>query len=155
MNDGINLSGNISWSLIGKNGDILNKGEIKNVITNYGKEWVAGILGGATTSVWLGAGTSIGPSAVVSANDSSLFQEISSNGYGYSRSITTKTVANNTIQYSAYISNITNPITIREVGLLSSSSIGSTYLIAHQLIGQIPMGPTYTALQVSWTISLN
>lgn len=155
MNDGINLSGNISWSLIGKDGTIVDKGEVKNIITNYGKEWVAGILGGATTSVWLGAGTSIGPIGAVSATDSSLFQEIPSNGYGYTRQNTVKTVSNNTIQYSAYIINITNPITIREVGLLSSSTIGSTYLIAHQLLGQIPMGPTYMALQISWTISLN
>ena len=154
MNDGLTLSGHISWTLIGKDGSLL-KGEIPNVITNYGKQWAAGVLAGATNSIWLGAGTSIGPTATVSANDSALFSEISSVGYGYARSAMSKTANNNTIEYLAYIQNITSPTTIREVGLFSDSSIGSTFLIAHQLVGQIPIGPAYAELQVTWIISLS
>ena len=154
MNDGLTLSGHISWTLIGKDGSLL-KGETPNVITNYGKQWAAGVLAGATNLVWLGVGTSIGPTATVSANDSTLFSEIPSVGYGYTRSSMSKTANNNTIEYSSFISNITSPTTIREVGLFSNSSIGGTFLIAHQLVGQIPIGPTYAGLQVTWIISLS
>lgn len=155
MNDEIKLSGHISWALIGKNGSIL-KGETPNVITNYGKQWIAGILGaGATNSVWLGAGTSIGPIGAVGVSDIALFNEVPSSGYSYGRPPVIKTANNNTVEYSAYLAGITSPVQIRELGLFSSGSIGSTFLIAHQLVGQINMGPTYAGLKVTWIISLN
>lgn len=154
MNDGLRLSGHISWTLIGKDGSI-QKGSIPNIITNYGKQWVPSILAGSTNSIWLAAGSSIGSNGTVSASDASLFSEVSSNGYGYARSSMSKTANNNTIEYSAFIAGITSPITIREVGLFPNSSVGSTFLIAHQIVGQIPMGPTYAGLQVTWIISFN
>lgn len=155
MNDDLKLSGHIYWTLLGKDGYIL-EGETKNVITTYGKQWVASILGtGATNALWLAAGTSIGPNGAVSAADNSLFSEVPSVGYGYTRQAVTKQAVNNTVQYTAYIKDFTNPIVIREVGLFSNSTIGSTYLVAHQLLGQIPVGPTYIGLQITWVVSLN
>ncbi len=155
MNDSLNLSGHISWVLFDKNENVISCGNVNNVITNYGKQWAAGVLSGSTNSMWLGAGTSIGPTATVSANDTQLFSEIPSSGYGYTRASMSKTAVNNTIEYSSYIAGITSSTTIREVGLFSNSSVGGTYLVAHQLVGQIPVGPTYGGLQVTWIISLN
>ena len=155
MNDGLSLSGHISWILTGKDGSI-KKGETPNVITNYGKEWFSNILAGASpNNLWLGAGSSIGPSGTVASSDTRLFQEISSRGYGYSRAAISKSHSNNTVVYSGLLTGTTTTVKIRELGLFPNSSIGSTFLIAHQLVGEIPMGPTYASLQVTWIISLN
>ncbi len=155
MNDGLTLSGHISWILTGKDGSIV-KGETPNIITNYGKEWFAGVLSGTIlNTIWLGAGTSIGPIATVGSSDTKLFQEIPATGYGYSRAQASKMYSNNTVSYSALLTGITNPTTIRELGLFANNSTGGTFLIAHQLVGQIPVGTTFGDLQVTWVISLN
>jgi hypothetical protein len=155
MNDGLSLSGHISWILTGKDGST-KKGETPNVITNYGKEWFSNILAGASpNSLWLGAGSSIGLSGTVSASDTKLFQEVPVSGYGYSRAAVSKSHSNNTVAYSAYLAGTTVAVKIRELGLFPNNSVGSTFLIAHQLVGEIPIGPTYASLQVTWIISLN
>lgn len=155
MNDGLFLSGHISWVLFDKEWNVAQKGETPNVITNYGKQWAASALAGGSTSIWLGAGTSIGSNGTVSSSDTSLFSEIPSAGFGYTRPNMTKVSNNNTIEYSTILAGFTGSTSIKEVGLFSIPTVGSTYLVAHQIVGQIPVGPTYGGLQVTWIISLN
>lgn len=163
MKDNLKATGHISWLLTKADGTT-QAGETPNVVTNWGKQWMAGIVGSASgfsTGTWFGFGTSIGTGAGVSSGDASLFVEIPFTGYSYSRSTTSKSVSSSTIQYIASVTGLSvgTGLTINEVGLFTtfanSGGSGQTYLAAHQLTGAVVMTSSSDSLQITWNITLN
>jgi len=159
MNDGVKMTGHISWELTRVDGTI-EKGSKQNVVTDYGKQWIGSILGsGATIGTWFGFGTSSG--YAVATGNTTLGAELSTSGTSYSRVTTTKsnTAPSNMVQYQGTLTGLTSTglTVVREVGIfggLTSGGAGFT-IIARQTTGDIQFTSSSDSLQITWQITFS
>ena len=158
MNENIKATGHIAWELTRADGTV-EKGEKPNVVTNYGKQWMASVLGtGATTVVWFGFGTSSAAATGVSVTDTSLYTELGS-GISYARVIPTRSATSGSavVTYVGSITGVSSsvavPQTIREVGIFPAST-GNT-IIAHQGTGDVALTSVNDSLQITWQITFS
>jgi hypothetical protein len=157
MNENIKATGHIAWELTKADGTV-EAGSKPNVVTNYGKQWMASLLGsGVTNSVWFGFGVSAGGAAGVSVTDTALFAELTTSGTSYVRVAPTKssTAGSAVVTYVGTLSNLTSTglTTFREVGIFASST--GTTIIAHQTTGDVQMTSTADSLQITWQITFS
>lgn len=158
MSDGVKMTGHLSWELTRADGTI-EKGSKQNVVTNYGKQWMASILGsGVTIGTWLGFGTS---STAAQATDSTLAVELSTTGTGYSRVTTTRgwTAGTAIVQYQATLTGLTSTglTTVREVGIFGglTSGVAGVTIIARQTTGDVQFTSSSDSLAVTWQITFS
>ena len=158
MSDGVKITGHISWEMTHANGTI-EKGNKQNVITDYGKKWIASILGtGITIGTWFGFGTS---STSAAAGNTTLGAELSTAGTSYSRVTTTRSnsAPSNMVQYQGTLTGLTSTglTVVREVGIfggLTSGGAGFT-IIARQTTGDIQFTSSSDSLQITWQITFS
>ena len=158
MSDGVKITGHISWEMTHANGTI-EKGNKQNVITDYGKKWIASILGtGITIGTWFGFGTSSTSAAV---GNTILAAELSTSGTGYGRITTTKGWTNGTaiVQYQGTLTGLTSTglTTIREVGIFAGLTNGATgvTIIARQTTGDIQFTSSLDSLAITWQVTFS
>jgi hypothetical protein len=115
------LKGNIRLEVVSKDGNILDVREVTNTVMNTGKAQVAALIlsdVGGTAFDYLALGTSnTAPSASQTALQAEVYRTA-----GTGTRITTS-VANDTAKLSGSFS-ITASATLREMGILNSSSTG-------------------------------
>jgi hypothetical protein len=158
MNDGVKMTGHISWELTRVDGTI-EKGSKQNVVTDYGKQWIASILGsGITIGTWFGFGTS---STAAAVGNTILAAELSTSGTSYSRVTTTRSnsAPSNMVQYQGTLTGLTltGLTIIREVGIfggLTSGASGVT-IIARQTTGDIQFTSSSDSLAITWQITFS
>lgn len=160
MNDGLKMTGHVWWEMTRADGTI-EKGDKKNVVTDFGKQWIAGVLGVTTgfpgLTTWFGFGTSSG--YALSSGNTTLGAELSTSGTGYSRVTTTRSSSAAVIQYQGTITGLTSTglTTIREVGLfggITSGGVGFT-LYARQTTGDVQFTSSQDSLAITWQITFS
>lgn len=147
MNE-IKLKGTYSFEIWDK-GLLVDKWQVRNIVTNAGKAQLALLAGDATAIpfTYMAVGTS---NTAVSATDTTLTAEIVDTGLARAAgtvSRTTTTVTNDTLQVT-YTWTASGSKTIEEIGVFNASSAGT--MLSHALTtskavtnGQIFVG-TYT-----------
>jgi len=126
MNENLKLKGLISLTLSDKDGNVKDKREIKNTITNAGLAQIALLAGDASavpfTYLALGTGTT-----AASATDTTLETETSASGLARAAatvSRVTTTVANDTLQLlKAFTAGAS--VAITECGMFNDASVGT------------------------------
>jgi len=155
MQESLNLQGNISIVLKDKNGNIREKREIKNTITNTGFAEVANLMGNVSSPAYftyLAIGTGTTPA---SASQTALVTELTTNGLGrasatVSRVTTTQT--NDTLQLvkSFTCTGGTNAVT--EVGIFNNASVG--IMLGRQVFDVVNMGNT-DVLEITYKVKIS
>lgn len=151
MNEGLKVTGHISWQLV-RDGVIIESGERDNVITTVGKNALASLLNsasaGTTLVTHIGFGTS---TTAVVAGDTALGTELS--GGGYARvAVARSNPSGNVIQYVATLTGLTG-VTVQEAGLFNAATAGT--LFAHQLTGAVTLSTASDSLQITWQVTVS
>ncbi|WP_141500959.1 hypothetical protein [Paenibacillus luteus] len=151
MNEGLQVTGHISWQLI-RNGAVVEHGERDNVITTVGKNALAALLisanAGTTLVTHMGFGTA---TTAVAAGDTALGTELS--GGGYARvSVSRSNPSGNVIQYVATLTGLSG-VTVQEAGLFNAATGG--VLFAHQLTGAVTLSTSSDSLQITWQVTVS
>ena len=126
MNELIGIKGWIELQHFDKNGNLIEKRNINNTVTNAGKAAIAGLANGVVTTpftyIALGTGTS-----EITETSTALTSEITTNGGARASatcSRTTTTVTNDTAQLE-HTFNFTGSLAISETGVFDSASGGT------------------------------
>jgi len=162
MNDGVKMTGHISWEMTRADGTI-EKGSKQNIVTDFGKQWIASVLGTNTgfpgLTTWFGFGTSSG--YAVATGNTTLGAELSTSGTSYSRVTTTRsnTAPSAMIQYQGTLTGLTSTglTTVREIGLFGGLTSGGTgfTLYARQLTGDVQFQSSQDSLAITWQITFS
>jgi hypothetical protein len=151
MNEGLKVTGRISWELV-RDGVVIERGERDNVITTAGKNALASLLNSASAGTTLVTHMGFGSSTTaVAAGDTALGTELS--GGGYTRvAVTRSNPSGNVIQYVATLTGLTS-VTVQEAGLFNALTAGT--LFAHQLTGAVTLSTASDSLQITWQVTVS
>ena len=153
MISSVGLKGWITIIVRDKDGNIKQKIDIHNVITNSGKAYTAGLLGGINTApfeyIAIGTGTT-----AASASDTALQNEIARKQATVSQ--TTTSVTNDTLQLQATFSSsdgLSGTSNVSESGVFNASSGGT--MLCRQTFSAISVNwDAGDTLQITWKIQV-
>jgi hypothetical protein len=137
------INGSVEFEIKDAQGNVIDSGSKKNLITNVAHGALAALAGGTSTSYinYLALGTS---STAPSVTDTTLGAELTTGGLGRSLatvSYATTSQTNDTLVLTyTWTSSIST--TVREIGVFNASSGGA--LFGHLLTGDKVLAPTNT-----------
>lgn len=148
MNNNINISGIVKYTLRGPDNNIKDQRKIKNLITNVGFDFICDVMGHTTQPteaqyIAVGTGT-----AAANVTDITLQTELGTRSIGvYTHSVGTK-VYTMTVTYGAGV----NTGAITESGMLNAAAAGT--LLNRQVFAVINKGAA-DSLEIEWEITLS